>query len=95
MPVIHPFLLLDWSFFAIIKGMNSTLFTINARDFAKGLIVAILAAVLTYIAQLINVPGFSFAGVDWSEIARIAVASGVAYIIKNFLSDNGKILGIQ
>nr|AKH47800.1 hypothetical protein [uncultured marine virus] len=67
---------------------TSQMFKINWRDVGKGLITAILAAVLTYVLQLINAPGFSFAGINWADILRIAFASGVGYILKNFLTDS-------
>jgi hypothetical protein len=76
--------------------MNSTMFTLNWKDIGKGLITAILAAVLAYVLQLLNAPGFSFHMINWADIARIGFAAGVGYIIKNFLSDSqGNFGGIK
>lgn len=74
--------------------MKSNIFTINARDFSLGLIVAVLAAVLTTIAQMAGVPGFSFSGIDWTQIVSVACTAGASYLVKNYLSDKGSFLGI-
>ena len=74
--------------------MNSTLFSLNWRDAGKGLTVAILAAIFTWLAAVFNTPGFELASLDWAELMRIATAAGMSYIVKNFISDReGKILG--
>jgi hypothetical protein len=74
--------------------MNSSLLRLNVQDFAKGLVVAVLAALFTYGAAMLNTPGFAIATLDWHEVIRIAVASGFAYLAKNFISDNeGRVLG--
>ncbi len=70
----------------------STMFKLVSNDFIKGLVVAVLTAVLTAIAQLLQVSGFS--SFDWNQILSVAITAGVAYLAKNYLSDeNGKVLG--
>jgi hypothetical protein len=72
----------------------SSFLHLNAADFIKGLAVAVLAALAAYFAQVLNVPGFDFAGIRWDEVFRIAVAAGSAYLMKNLLSTaDGKVLG--
>lgn len=67
----------------------SNLFSLNLRDFGKGLFVAILTAVISYLGGLTNLMT-----VDTALIVKIAITSGLAYIVKNLISDNdGKILG--
>lgn len=68
--------------------MKSALYSINLKDITKGLVVAVITAVLSWLLQAMNVPGFSVYQIDWAEIARIAGSAGVAYIIKNFLSNS-------
>lgn len=75
--------------------MNSKMFSVNSADFAKGLALAIIAAVLTWVLQTIDTPGFSVSSIDWAEIGRIAMSAGIAYILKNYISnEDGKILGV-
>ena len=71
--------------------MNSQLFKLNAKDFGKGLLIAVLTAVFASAAQLLQVSGLNL---DWWQLLSVAVSAGVAYISKNFLtSEDGKILG--
>jgi hypothetical protein len=72
----------------------SSFLRLNGSDFAKGLAVAVLAAVLSYLAQQFNLPGFDFYGINWQEVLRIAVAAGGAYLVKNLLTtQDGKFGG--
>lgn len=74
--------------------MNSDLFRLKAVDFAKGLITAALAAVLAALAQAMSVPGFDYASFNWQNLETIAVAAGLAYVVKNYFSDStGAFLG--
>ena len=71
--------------------MNSQLFKLNVRDFAKGLLIAVLTAVFASAAQLLQVSDLNL---DWWQLLSVAIAAGVAYISKNFLSDeSGRVLG--
>ena len=68
----------------------STLFNLNAQDFFKGLLVAVGSAVLSLIEQMLQNGG----GIDWRVIGTSALCAGIAYLIKNFFTDNqGKFLG--
>jgi len=72
----------------------SSFFSLNSKDFAKGLVVAVLAALAAYFAQVLNVPGFDFAGIQWDEIARVAVMAGLSYLGKNLVTtQDGKVFG--
>lgn len=74
--------------------MNSGLFTLNASDLVKGLVVAIGTPVLAALASAIQLPGFSLVTYDWKALLMLGISAGVMYLIKNFLSDsNGAILG--
>lgn len=72
----------------------SSFFRLNSKDFAKGLVVAVLAALAAYFAQVLNVPGFDFVDIQWDEIARIAVMAGLSYLGKNLVTTkDGKVFG--
>ena len=74
--------------------MPSNLFRLGQSDFIKGVVVAVAAALFTYLASALNAPGFSFASLDWAYIMKIAVTAFVGYVGKNFLSDSqGKVFG--
>lgn len=73
----------------------SQLFSLAKDDYIKGLVVAILAAVFTWLAQVFSAPGFDLATFSWMEGVRIAVMAMFAYLAKNFASDeDGKVLGM-
>ena len=63
------------------------MFTINGADFAKGIVMAVITAVLTWLLQMLDVPGFSVSTIDWGMIGRIAMTAGLGYIVKNYLSN--------
>jgi len=67
--------------------MKSDRFTLNWNDFLKGLIVAVIMPVLTIIQNSISEGELTF---NWRLIGLTAVGALVAYLIKNFLSDNVK-----
>ena len=70
------------------------MFSLNVQDFAKGLVVAVFAAVITTLAAWVQIAGFSFSTIDWKSLLSIALVAGISYLGKNFISDsNGKVLG--
>lgn len=72
----------------------TNIFTLNKYDFLKGLVVAVGAAVVAWLAGVVNVPGFDLATLNWHELLRIAIAALVAYLAKNFgTTSEGKLLG--
>jgi hypothetical protein len=74
--------------------MNSPTFKLDAKDFLRRLIVAVISPVAVELLNLINMPGFTFAALDRSILIKIAVGAFLGYIMKNFLSDkDGKFLG--
>ncbi len=67
---------------------------LNFSDLGKGLVVAVLGAVFSVLAQGLNAPGFDFATFDWGEVLKLAISTAFAYLVKNVLSDeNGKVFG--
>lgn len=60
-------------------------FTLNIRDLLKGLLMAILVPVLYIIQSSIAAGEMTF---NWKQIAFAALGGGVAYILKNFFTDD-------
>ncbi len=76
--------------------MNSALFRLNSSDWVKGLIVAVLTPIVLTLAEALPLPGFDFAALDWKGLAMLGVSAGLAYVLKNFLSDGkGNPLGMK
>ena len=74
--------------------MSSDLFKLNLGDIWRGLVVAVIAAVLVSVQTIFNEKGLGWSIEDLKTILNVVIASGLGYIIKNFLTDSqGKILG--
>lgn len=76
----------------------STLFTLEQKDFVKGLIMTVFTAALTVIVSLVQQPEFSLFNADWvhvgSNVVNVCCIALVGYLAKNFLTDsNGDFLG--
>ncbi len=72
---------------------NSNFLSLNWRDIAKGLLMAVLTPVVVVIQQSLESGIFVF---DWKSIGLASLAGGVAYLVKNFFtkpSDQQSILG--
>lgn len=64
-------------------------------DFVKGLLMFVGAALLTYLLQVFNAPGFTFENIEWAEITRFAIVTTLTYLGKNLFSTNdGKFVGV-
>jgi len=68
--------------------MKSSLFSLNLSDFGKGLILAVITAVLTFVVELLKEKGFNLSAADLNAILQIALTSFIGYLAKNFLSNN-------
>jgi len=70
--------------------MNSSFFSLNLLDFAKGLFIAVLTSVITLLYTTIETGELTF---DWKLIGTTALTSALAYIMKNLLTNSqGKLL---
>lgn len=67
--------------------MKSDRFSINWNDFLKGLVMAVIMPVLAIIQSSISNGELTF---NWKLIGLTAAGAFVAYLIKNFFSDNIK-----
>ena len=61
----------------------SKLFSLNIKDFVKGLIVSIFSATITGL-----ITGLQSGSVDWKAMGTAAGVAGLGYLGKNFLSNS-------
>ena len=67
--------------------MRSKLFLLNARDFLKGLVLAIITAVMTFLINELQ----TGAPIDYELAKRVGVTALIAfmsYVVKNFLTNS-------
>ena len=69
-------------------AVTSKQFTLSLNDFWKGLLVAVLSPVFTILITSLNAGSLTF---DWKAIGGVALASLLAYLMKNFF-DTPKIV---
>lgn len=71
------------------------IFRLGWADLARGLVVAVLSAVLTYLySGLLGDGTLDLAAIDWQKVGGISLAATAAYLLKNLVSDEtGKVLG--
>lgn len=75
--------------------MNSPLFKLDVRDIVKGLVVAVLTATVAALGNALNMPNFDLFSYDWTSLISVGVTAGIAYILKNVLSDEqGRVGGV-
>ena len=68
--------------------MNSNFLNLNKYDLLKGLLVAIITAVLTGVYNALQ----SGVAIDWKIVLTTGVTAGIGYLLKNLLSnEDGKI----
>lgn len=66
--------------------MRSDFFSLNWRDLGKGLVVAVITAVLTYAWTAIEAGGLT--SIDWKVVGSTAVISAVGYLMKNLITNS-------
>lgn len=64
----------------------SKLFNLDLKDLLKGMVVAVLAAVLTIIYNTVQAGSLTF---DWKAIGTAGITAAAAYLLKN-LQTNSK-----
>lgn len=79
--------------------MANGIFKLVGGDWAKALVIAVFSGALLPISIAVQTPGFSFATANWSQVLVVAlngaIVGGVAYLAKQFLSDeNGRFGGV-
>lgn len=69
---------------------TSELFHLNWADFSKGIIMAVIGAILTAAYQALSVGG----PISIQAMLTVGLLAGLGYIIKNFFSDDeGRVFG--
>ena len=72
--------------------MRSLFLSLNLRDFFKGLVLAVITAVITWAHEALQ-SGILFEQGSLKTIGMVALGAFLAYIIKNFFSNSkGEIL---
>jgi len=73
--------------------MKSIIGLINSNDLVKGAIVVIITAILTAILKGLQTQTIQFTWLYFAPIVYSALTAGIAYILKNWLSNSeGKFL---
>lgn len=62
---------------------QSNFLSLNWRDFLKGLAMAVLTPVFLIVQQSLDAGDLVF---NWKSIGMAAIAGGVAYLFKNFIT---------
>lgn len=66
-----------------ITSSTSSQFSLKWNDILKGLLVSIITPVFTIILTSLNAGVLTF---NWKIIGATAIASGLSYLLKNFLT---------
>lgn len=66
--------------------MRSDFFSLNWRDLGKGLVVAVITAVLTYAWTAIEAGGLT--SIDWNAVGTTAIISAIGYLMKNLVTNS-------
>ncbi|MGN8072785.1 hypothetical protein [Mucilaginibacter sp. SG564] len=66
-----------------MQKITSNFLSLNTQDFIKGLIVTIISAVFTLVAESVQQGRFTF---DFTTIWHTAFAAGIAYLGKNLFT---------
>ncbi|MFA9221022.1 MAG: hypothetical protein ACEQSL_07535 [Sediminibacterium sp.] len=67
---------------------KAKLFALKASDFVKGFIMAVLTTILPLIYTTLSQGSIPSDKASWMQFAAFGLASGVAYIMKNFLTNS-------
>jgi hypothetical protein len=70
----------------------SKLFSLNVKDFLKGLVVSVIGAVLGLIQPSIEAGNLVF---DWKKIGTLALGAGISYLIKQFITNSNGQIGAE
>ncbi len=73
---------------------KSAFLRLDSNDFFKSIIIAFLSPIVLFLSSAIGIPGFTFSSLDFGMLIKIGIASMLAYLVKNVMSDDqGKFLG--
>jgi uncharacterized membrane protein len=67
----------------------SNFLALNTKDFIKGLIVAVISALIAGVLQLFQTGPFLFDWATFQPIVLTAISAGLAYLSKNLFTNSG------
>lgn len=68
--------------------MESKFLTLNLQDIGKGLLVAVITAVLGFLYELVKDKGIDITMADLQQVIAIVVLATISYLSKNFLTNS-------
>lgn len=68
-----------------VKVIANKQFWLNARDLLRGLLMAVISAVVTYVTSSLS-DGGSFDAIKWKQILLVSAITSGTYLLKNFLT---------
>jgi hypothetical protein len=75
--------------------MNSDFLRLNAKDFLKGLLVAVIMAFVSSLHEVLIAGTFDFTWLVMKPIVMVSLGAGLSYLIKNFFTNSAGSLGTQ
>lgn len=66
--------------------MKSNFLNLNFKDISKGLLTAVIVAVLTYLYEVIQTGDFT--AIDWKLVGSTALIAAVGYLFKNLVTNS-------
>lgn len=66
--------------------MKSKFLNLNFKDLAKGLLTAVIVAVITYLYEVIGTGDFTT--IDWKVVGTTALIAAVGYLFKNLVTNS-------
>jgi len=64
--------------------MKAGFFNLKTKDFIKGLILAVITAVITFLTDMLNL-GVEF---EWKKILITSVIAMLSYLVKNLFTNS-------
>lgn len=74
------------------KVILSEKYTLQLRDYVKGLGLAVASAVVSALYDVLTSTSGSIEDIDWKVVLRIALTAGLLYIGKNWLVEPAKVI---
>ena len=72
---------------------DSKLFRLKLRDAVLGVVVTVFTAGLIYLQTALGDPNFAWTNINWVALSQLSASAGIAYLLKNFLSNSDGFLG--
>lgn len=67
--------------------MKSVFLSLNIKDIVKGFILAVITALIAGAYQAIQSGTIAFTWLFWQPIVYTAIGAGLAYLLKNWLTN--------